>query len=83
MRMGLFTLLILGLLGALIYFGVKGRIVRLREEFAEALRKAQGKRAEKLPSESMTACPTCGTYAAPGAQKDCGKSGCPYPLAPK
>jgi hypothetical protein len=76
--MGLFTFLILGLLGALIYFGVKGRIVRLREEFAEALRKAQGKRAEKLPSESMTACPICGTYAASGSQKNCGKADCPY-----
>lgn len=78
MRMGFFTLLILGLLGALIYFGVKGRIVRLREEFAEALRRAQGKRPEKLPSESMVACPTCGTYAAAGQQKNCGKQGCPY-----
>ena len=76
--MGFFTLLILAALGALIYFGVKGRIVRLREEFAEALRRAQGKRAEKLPSVSMVACPTCGTYAAPGQQKNCGKSGCPY-----
>jgi hypothetical protein len=78
MRMGFFTLLILAILGALIYFGVKGRIVRLREEFAEALRRAQGKRAEKLPSESMVACPTCGTYSAPGQQKNCGKQGCPY-----
>jgi hypothetical protein len=76
--MGFFTLLILGLLGALIYFGVKGRIVRLREEFAEALRKAQGNRPKNLPSESMTECPTCGTYAAPGSQKNCGKQGCPY-----
>ncbi|MFM9865750.1 MAG: hypothetical protein ACKVRO_19320 [Micropepsaceae bacterium] len=78
MRMGLFTLLILAAIGALIYFGVKGRMVRLREEFAEALRRAQGKRAEKLPSESMVACPTCGTYAAAGQQKNCGKQGCPY-----
>lgn len=76
--MGFFTLLILGLLGALIYFGVKGRIVRLREEFAEALRKAQGKRPENLPSESMTQCKTCGTYIATGQQKNCGKNGCPY-----
>ncbi len=76
--MGFFTLLILGLLGALIYFGVKGRIVRLREEFAEALRRAQGKRPENLPSESMTQCKTCGTYIAAGQQKNCGKSGCPY-----
>jgi hypothetical protein len=76
--MGFFTLLILGLLGALIYFGVKGRIVRLREEFAEALRKAQGKRPANLPSESMTQCKTCGTYIATGQQKNCGKNGCPY-----
>jgi hypothetical protein len=76
--MGFFTLLILGLLGALIYFGVKGRIVRLREEFAEALRRAQGKRPENLPSESMTQCKTCGTYIATGQQKNCGKNGCPY-----
>lgn len=76
--MGFFTLLILGILGALIYFGVKGRIVRLREEFAEALRKAQGKRPENLPSESMTQCKTCGTYIATGQQKNCGKNGCPY-----
>ncbi len=76
--MGFFTLLILGLLGALIYFGVKGRIVRLREEFAEALRRAQGKRPENLPSESMTQCKTCGTYIATGQQKNCGKQGCPY-----
>ena len=76
--MGFFTLLILGLLGALIYFGVKGRIVRLREEFAEALRRAQGKRPENLPSESMTQCKTGGTYIATGQQKNCGKNGCPY-----
>ena len=78
--MGLFTLLVLAGVGALIYFGVKGRIIRLREEFAEALRRAQGgKRPQDLPSESMVACPTCGTYGAKGQQKNCGKQGCPYP----
>ena len=76
--MGLLTLLILAALGALIYFGVKGRIIRLREEFAEALRRAQGKRPQDLPTESMVRCKTCGTYIAPGQQKNCGKQGCPY-----
>jgi hypothetical protein len=76
--MGLFTLIILSVLGALIYFGVKGRMVRLREEFAEALRKAQQSRKPNLPSESMSQCKTCGTYIAPGQQKNCGKQGCPY-----
>lgn len=74
--MGLFTLLILAAIGALIYFGVKGRMIRLREEFAEALRRAQGNRPQNLPGESMIECPTCRTYTT--GQRNCGKSGCPY-----
>ena len=76
--MGFFTLLILGVIAALIYFGVKGRIIRLREEFEAALRRANQGRKPQLPTEEMTKCPTCGTYAATGQQKNCGKPGCPY-----
>lgn len=77
--MGLGTLLILGLIGALIYFGVKGRIVRLREEFDAAMRRAtQGNAKKPIATEEMTKCPTCGTYSAPSQQKNCGKPGCPY-----
>ena len=76
--MGLLWLLALLALGALAYFAVKGRIVRLREEFQEALRKAQGRRSASLPSEDMQKCPTCGTYFAPSQQRNCGKPECPY-----
>jgi ribosomal protein L32 len=76
--MGLLWLLILGAIGALVYFGVKGRIIRLREEFEQAMRRAgQGRRAN-LPGEDMVKCPTCGTYSAPTQVKNCGKPGCPY-----
>jgi len=76
--MGLLWLLILAGLGALAYFAVKGRIIRLREEFEQAMRKATQGRRSSLPSEDMVKCPTCGTYSAPGQTKNCGKAGCPY-----
>jgi len=76
--MGLFWLLILVGLGALAYFAVKGRMIRMREELERAMRRTtQGRRAN-LPSEDMIKCPTCGTYSAPGQTKNCGKPGCPY-----
>ena len=76
--MGLIWLLVLLGVGAIAYFAVKGRIVRLREEFEEALRRATRGRRSSLPSEDMIKCPTCGTYLAPSQQKNCGKDGCPY-----
>jgi ribosomal protein L32 len=75
--MGFFWLLILLGLGALAYFAIKGRMIRLREELQEALRRAQ-KRGTSLPSEDMVKCPTCGTYFAPSQLKNCGKPECPY-----
>ncbi len=77
--MGLFSLLLLAGVGALIYFGVKGRMIRLREEFAETMRRArQGNAKKPIATEEMVKCPTCGTYAVPTQQKNCGKAGCPY-----
>jgi ribosomal protein L32 len=76
--MGLLWLLILIGLGALAYFAMKGRIIRLREEFEQAMRKATQGRRSSLPSEDMVKCPTCGTYSAPGQTKNCGKAACPY-----
>ena len=77
--MGLGTLLILAIIGALIYFGVEGRIVRLREEFEATMRRAtQGNAKKPIATEEMVKCPTCSTYAAPSQQKNCGKPGCPY-----
>ncbi len=77
--MGLLSLFLLAGVGALIYFGVKGRMIRLREEFAEAMRRAtQGGAKKPIATEEMVKCPTCGTYAVPTQQKNCGKPGCPY-----
>ena len=76
--MGFFWLLTLLGLGALAYFAIKGRMIRLREEFEAALRRAGQKRGSSLPSEDMVKCPTCETYIAPSQQKNCGKPGCPY-----
>lgn len=76
--MGFIWLVVILALGVIAYFAVKGRIVRLREEFQEALRKAQTRRSASLPSEDMQKCPHCGTYNAPSQQKNCGKSECPY-----
>jgi len=76
--MGFLWLLVLLALGALAYFAVKGRIVRLREEFQEALRKAGARRGTSLPSEDMQKCAICGTYVAASLQKNCGKPECPY-----
>jgi hypothetical protein len=76
--MGLFWILILLGVGALAYFAIKGRIVRLREEFEQALRRATQGRRSSLPSEDMVKCPTCGTYSAPSQTKNCGKPECPY-----
>ncbi len=75
--MGLWFLAMLGL-GVLAYFAIKGRMLRLREELHEALRRAGQKRGSSLPSEDMTKCLICGTYIAPSQQKNCGKEGCPY-----
>lgn len=72
--MGLGWLLVILGIGALAYFAIKGRIIRLREEFQEALRKAQTRRSS-LPSEDMQKCPTCGTYYAPST-KSCGNPKC-------
>jgi len=77
--MGLLWILILLGVGALAYFAIKGRMVRLREEFEQALRKAtQARPRSSLPSEDMTKCPACGTYSAPTQTKNCGKPECPY-----
>lgn len=75
--MGFLWLLLLIGLGALAYFAIKGRMIRLREEIEQALRRA-GQRRSSLPSEDMVKCPTCGTYIAPSQQKNCGKPNCPY-----
>lgn len=64
--------------GTLAYFAIKGRIIRLREEFQEALRRAAQGRPSSLPSENMVKCDVCGTYSAPSQQKNCGKAECPY-----
>ena len=76
--MGLIWLLALLGLGALAYFAIKGRVIRLREEFEAALRRAGQRPASSLPSEDMVKCTTCGTYIAPSQQKNCGKPNCPY-----
>ena len=77
--MGLLWILILLGVGALAYFAIKGRMVRLREEFEQALRKAtQARPRSTLPSEDMVKCPACGTYSAPSQAKNCGKPECPY-----
>ena len=70
-----FTLLGLGVLA---YFAIKGRIIRLREEFREALRRASQRQPSSLPSEDMVKCQICGTYSAPAQQRNCGAAGCPY-----
>jgi hypothetical protein len=65
-------------IGALAYFAIKGRIIRLQQEFQEALRRAQQGRKSSLPSEDMVKCETCGTYSAPTQLRNCGKPKCPY-----
>jgi len=70
-----FSLLILGVLA---YLAIKGRIVRMQEEFQKALRRAQQGGKSSFPSEDMVKCPKCDVYAAPSQQKNCGKPGCPY-----
>lgn len=64
---------------AVAYFAMRGRALRLREQLQEALRRA-GERgaANRLPSESMTKCPKCDTYSAPGQQRACERADCPY-----
>lgn len=76
--MGLIGLLALAAVGAFIYFAIKGRAIRLREQFQEALRRAGERAGGQLPAEDMLKCPVCGTYSAPGQQKNCGKAQCPY-----
>jgi ribosomal protein L32 len=76
--MGFLWLLILLGVGALAYFAIKGRMVRLREEFEQALRRASQRPKSSLPSEDMVKCPNCGTYSAPSQTKNCGKPECPY-----
>ena len=71
-------ILILLTIGALAYFAIKGRIIRLREEFQDALRRAQQGRKSTFPSEDMVKCEKCDTYSAPSQAKGCGKPNCPY-----
>ncbi len=75
--MGVWILMLLGV-GALAYFAIKGRIIRLRDEFQEALRRAAQGRPSSLPSEDMVKCQACGIYSAPSQQRNCGKTECPY-----
>ena len=76
--MGLMWLLVIIGLGALAYFAIKGRMLRIRDELQEALRRAGQRPGSSLPSEDMIKCPTCETYIAPSQQKNCGKPNCPY-----
>jgi hypothetical protein len=71
-------ILVLLAIGTLAYLAIKGRIIRLREEFQDALRRAQQRPKSSLPSEDMTKCEICGTYLAPSQKRDCGKQGCPF-----
>lgn len=73
----LWILALLGI-GTLAYFAIKGRIIRLKEELQEAIRRAQQGRKSSFPSEDMVKCETCGTYSAPTQLKNCGKANCPY-----
>jgi hypothetical protein len=61
----MFWILALLAIGALAYFAIKGRIIRMQQEFQEALRRAQQGRKSSLPSEDMVKCETCGTYSRP------------------
>ena len=64
---------------AVAYFALRGRALRLREQMQDALRRASERAASnRLPAESMTKCPTCGTYSAPGQQRACDRADCPY-----
>jgi hypothetical protein len=64
---------------AVIYFAVRGRAERLREQMQDLLRRANERAASnRLPTESMIKCPTCGTYSAPGQQRACDRADCPY-----
>ena len=65
-------------LGVLAYFAIRGRIIRLKEELQEALRRAQHGRKSSFPSEDMIKCQTCETYSAPTQLRNCGKPNCPY-----
>jgi ArsR family metal-binding transcriptional regulator len=76
--MGLIWLLAILGIGALAYFAIKGRMLRIRDELQEAIRRAGRKRGSSLPSEDMVKCAVCDTYIAPSQQKSCGKAGCPY-----
>lgn len=71
-------ILVLLAIGTLAYLAIRGRIIRLREEFQEALRRAQKHPKSTLPSEDMTKCDVCGTYLAPSQKRDCGRANCPY-----
>ena len=71
-------ILVLLAIGTLAYFAIRGRMLRMQEEFMEALRRANQGRKSSLPSEDMVKCEKCGTYSAPSQQKNCGKPGCPY-----
>jgi hypothetical protein len=58
---------------------MRGRAVRLREQLQEALRRAAERAGgRQLPGESMTKCPNCGVYSAPGQQRACDRPDCPY-----
>lgn len=70
-------------LGVLAYLAMIGRVARLREEFQDALRRAQQGRKSSLPSEDMVKCETCGTYAPASQQRDCGTPGCPHAGKPR
>lgn len=63
---------------AVAYFAIRGRAIRFREQFQEALRRAGQRTQNQLPSEDMIKCPTCGTYSAPGQQRACDRADCPY-----
>jgi hypothetical protein len=64
---------------AFVYFAMRGRAERLREQMQDLLRRANERSAaNRLPSESMIKCPTCGTYSAPGQQRACDRADCAY-----
>ncbi|MSP83510.1 MAG: hypothetical protein EXQ94_11440 [Alphaproteobacteria bacterium] len=55
------------------------RVIRTLDRARRGQTRTAARKGGTAVTQDMKECPVCGTYVAPAATRDCGRSRCPYP----